>query len=83
MIDVINTVVEKQRAGRLTDTQMASKIGMNRVSWNRIKNRKTRFGKKFLTGVSKAYPDIFLLSKVTNSDMKLTFIQRILRIGRR
>ncbi len=56
----------------LSDTQFAKNIGIHRVSWQRIKNRRKPFGIKFLRFVRKAYPelkndiDIFLSGKITS-----------------
>lgn len=85
MMDIVDEIIDKQYAEQLTDTQVASRLGIDRVSWNRIKNRRAKFGQKFLSGVYKAYPDIFLSSKVTNRNIahkKKSLLHRIIRIGR-
>ena len=68
-----------QARDNLTDQEFADKIGIHRVSWNRIK-RGTIFGRKFLSGVRQAYPelkdaiDIFLCGEVANDDKVVTTI---------
>lgn len=48
----------KQFQGDLTDQQFANKLGIHRVSWQRIKNQRVPISDKFLVRVHRAFPGI-------------------------
>lgn len=75
-IMLIEILKQLQVRDNLSDQEFAEKIGIHRVSWNRIK-RGTIFGKKFLSGVRQAYPelkddiDIFLAGSVQGGNLNV------------
>lgn len=77
---LIETLKHIQARDNLTDKQFARNIGIHRVSWQRIKNRRKPFGKKFLKLIRKAYPelkdaiDIFLSTDATSIGNEVTII---------
>ena len=68
-MNIVSILTKKQVKERLTDLEFAARLGIHRVSWQRIKHRHARFGKKFMSGARQAYPDIFLPADVRNSNI--------------
>lgn len=74
---LIDTLKHIQARDDLTDGQFAKKLGIHRVSWQRIKSRRKAFGKHFLSCVRQAYPelkdeiDIFLVGEATNASIEV------------
>jgi len=66
MDNIVLAIKEIQVKKRLYDTEIAESIGIAVTSWRRIKSGKFRYGRKFLDGAQKAFPDIFLPLNVTN-----------------
>lgn len=70
---LIEALKHIQARDNLTDQQFADIIGVHRVSWQRIRNRRKPFGRHFLSLVRRAYPelkdaiDIFLSQDVTSA----------------
>jgi hypothetical protein len=60
MTDIIDNLIEHQRQEHLTDSEFALKLGIHRVSWQKIKHRKVRYGNRFCKAVKAQYPEIFL-----------------------
>lgn len=80
MMDLIERLIERQKNEHLTDGELARKLGIHRVSWQKIKHRKVAFGNKFYKAVKALYPEIFLPSGATNSDVNSsTLPARLLR----
>jgi transcriptional regulator with XRE-family HTH domain len=57
---IIEGLKQIQKRDSLTDIQVAKKLGIHPISWNRIKNGRAKFGKKFIQAVLKAYPELAL-----------------------
>ena len=66
MMDLIDRLIERQKNEHITDGELARKLGMHRVSWQKIKHRKVPFGNKFYKAVKARYPEFFLPSGATN-----------------
>lgn len=70
---LIETLKQIQARDNLNDQQFANALGIHRVSWQRIKNRRKPFGRHFLSCARKAFPelkdaiDIFLSQDVTST----------------
>jgi len=65
MIDEIVTAIRaKQAKDKLYDHEIARTIGVACITWKRVKHGRG-YGRKFLDGVKKAYPDIFLPTDAT------------------
>ncbi len=67
MTDLIERLIERQKSEHLTDGELAHKLGIHRVSWQKIKHRKVQFGNKFYKAVKALYPEIFLPTGATNN----------------
>ena len=68
-MNIVSILIKRQVKDCLTDLEFAARLGIHRVSWQRIKHRHAKFGKKFMAGARKAYPDIFLLTDVRISNI--------------
>jgi len=66
MIDVISALKQVQNEEGLTDKELADKVGVNRVSWGRIKSR-GRYSKRFLKGARAAFPSLFLPTNASSN----------------
>ena len=55
---MIDTLKHIQARENLTDQQFADKLGIHRISWNKIKNYRKAFGTTFLKKVRLAYPEL-------------------------
>lgn len=73
---VTTSVLEKlkQLQGNLTDQDFANKLGIHRVSWQRIKNQRVPVSDKFLVRLHRAFPElnIFLVADATMKHTKAT-----------
>ena len=69
---IIDNLKAIQTKYGVSDAQFAKKLGIHRVSWQRIKNRRRKFGLKFIMRVWRVYPelkneiDFFLSSRLTD-----------------
>lgn len=66
----------KQLQGNLTDQAFADKLGIHRVSWERIKNHRVPVSDKFLVRVHRVFPElnIFLPTDVATKDKPVAVI---------
>lgn len=66
----------KQLQGDLTDQEFANKVGVHRVSWQRIKNQRVPLSDKFLVRIHKTFPEanIFLTINVATSDKEVVIV---------
>jgi len=55
-----------QKQGSKTDSEFAGKIGIDRVSWNRIKNNKNNMSIDTLQKITKAFGDDINLRELVN-----------------
>lgn len=64
----------KQLQSNQTDQEFAEQLGIHRVSWQRIKNRRVPVSDKFLMRVHRAFPelDVFLTFDATPSKQRVT-----------
>jgi hypothetical protein len=53
---VVEAVILKQ--GDTSNDEIAKKIGITNVMWSYLKSGKRKPGKKFYTGVMRAFPDL-------------------------
>lgn len=67
-IEIIETLKNSQKTKALTDQQFADRLGIHRVSWQRIKKGRVPISDKFLVRVNRIFPElgIFLSSKAIN-----------------
>jgi len=56
-IDLIDAVMVRQKRLLLTDSAMASTLGISEAYWNRIRNGERKAGIKFLSSVLNIYPE--------------------------
>lgn len=55
---LINSLIEKQRAEHLSNTQFAQKLGVSRALWDLVRRGRRGLGEKMLKGIVRAYPDL-------------------------
>jgi len=74
----------KQLQGNLTNKAFADKLGIHRVSWERIKNRRVPVSDKFLVRVHRAFPElnIFLPTDVANTSRAVSEASQDSKLGR-
>ena len=77
-MNIVSILTKRQVKECLTDLEFAARLGIHRVSWQRIKHRHAKFGKKFMAGARKAYPDIFLPANVRNSNISPAITQKLI-----
>lgn len=72
---LIESLIIMQQRAHLTNQEFADKLGIHRVSWQKIKSGKVKFGRKFLSNVRQAFPemrgdiDIFLSSNASTDNI--------------
>lgn len=55
---LIHSLIEKQRAEHLSNTEFAQRLGISRALWDLVRTGKRGFGEKTLSGIVRAYPDL-------------------------
>ena len=65
-MDIVDRLSTIQKQERITDTELAQRLGLHRVSWQKIKHRKVNYGRKFLSAVKALYPALFLSDNATD-----------------
>lgn len=59
MLDMlVDFLIEKQLAERLSDTEFARKLGISRALWDFIRTGRRGFGEKSLKGIVRAFPEL-------------------------
>jgi len=55
MIEKLKAIQEREK---LTDAQMAERLGVHTMSWSRLKNKRSEPGGRFVRNAVKAFPEL-------------------------
>lgn len=55
---LIHSLIEKQQAQQLSNTQFARRLGISRALWDLVRTGKRGFGERTLSGIVRAYPEL-------------------------
>lgn len=58
MTDVIELLITRQREAGETDAEFASRLGLSRQGWQKLRTRETSLGPRSIIGILTAYPDL-------------------------
>jgi len=72
MATELELLIKKQRDEGLTDSEMGERLGVSRVHYNYIKNKRSAVNDKFIMKAYRAFPDIFLPNSFTSVKRDIT-----------
>lgn len=55
---LIESLIEKQQAEHLSNTEFARRLGVSRALWDLVRTGKRGFGERMLSGIVHAYPEL-------------------------